>query len=236
MHGGRSPGAPAAHWPPPFTVLRGWRWGLTPTRGRELPAVQEQVWGGSARSWDGGVGGRPCHPPCLGPATPQHCHGVTSQGGGGSLGTATALEAELCWLFVLQVETSGGKSFWFSNFNDNFLIWSLFSVIANTLTSGDSCCLCLLNFNAGRSKEHYDYLKRQGVMHFRLIGKEKLFKLEVHFAISLSMLLSLLSVQKNEMRIARLLIFFHYYLLICIQGSQKKYCWIQSSLFKLRGV
>lgn len=158
-----------------------------------------------------------------GPAVPSPRRGDTAQGGAGSLGTATALEAELCWLFVLQVEISCGKSFCFSNFDDNFLIWSLFSVIANTLTSGDSCCLCLLNFNAGHSKEHYDYLKRQGVMHFRLTGKEKLFKLEVHFAISLSMLLSLLSVQKNEMRIARLLIFFHYYLLICIQGSQKKY-------------
>lgn len=65
-------------------------------------------------------------------------------------------------------------------------------------------------------------------MHFRLTVKEKLFKeAEVHFAIARSMLLFLLSVEKNEMRIAHLLISFHYYLLICIQVSQKKYLWIQ---------
>jgi len=96
------------------------------------------------------------------------------------------------------VKTGCYRSFWFSHFNDNFLIWSLFSLIANTLTSGDSCCLCLLNFNASYGKEHYDYLKRQGVMHFRLTVKEKLLKLEVHFAVSLSVLLSLLSVQKMK--------------------------------------
>lgn len=136
--------------------------------------------------------------PAKGCPAPQRCHRETSQGGGGSLGTGTVLEARRRSLFVLWVKISCCKSFWFSNFNDNFLIWSLFSLIANTLTSGDSCCLCLLNFNAGCSKEHDDYLKRQGVMHFRLTVEEKLFKLEVPFAVSLSMLLSLLSVQKMK--------------------------------------
>lgn len=136
--------------------------------------------------------------PTEGRPAPRHCYRETSEGGRGSLVTATALEAGLRWLFVLQAKIGSYRSFWFSNFNDNFLIWSLFSLIANTVTSGDSCCLCLLNFNAGYSKEHYDYLKRQGVMHFRLTVKEKLFKLEVHFAVSLSVLLSLLSVQKMK--------------------------------------
>lgn len=60
-------------------------------------------------------------------------------------------------------------------------------------------------------------------MHFRLTVKEKLFKLEVHFAISLYAAFLIIST-KNEMRIAHLLISFYYYLLICIQRSQKKYC------------
>lgn len=63
-------------------------------------------------------------------------------------------------------------------------------------------------------------------MHFRLTVKEKLLKLEVHFAISLYAAFLIIST-KNEMRIAHLLISFYYYLLICIQSSQKKYCWIQ---------
>lgn len=60
-------------------------------------------------------------------------------------------------------------------------------------------------------------------MHFRLTVKERLFKLEFHFAISLYAAFLIIST-KNEMGIAHLLIFFHYYLLICIQSSQKKYC------------
>lgn len=164
-----------------------------------------------------------CHLDWGWPAPP-HCCGKVSDGGRGSLSTSLGDRTPLSVCPQADVKVSGLVTLMIT-----FLIWSLFPLIANPLTSGDSCCLCLLNFNAGHSKEHDDYLKRQGVMHFRLTVKEKLFKLEVRFAIWLSVLLSLLSAwkKKKAMRIAHLLIFFHYYLLICIQSSWKKYHWIQ---------
>lgn len=102
-------------------------------------------------------------------------------------------------MFGLRGEPRSGRSFpiyYVLLFKrKTFLIWLLFPLIANMLTSGDTCCLRLLNFNADQSKEHYGYLKRPGVMHFRLTVKEKLFKkAEVHFAVAYSMLLFLLSV------------------------------------------
>lgn len=116
-------------------------------------------------------------------------------------------------------------SLFFVFFMENFLIWLLFPLIANMLTSSDTCCSSLLNFNADQRKRTLWLFEKAGCNAFQINGERKAIqggRGSLYYSTLYAAFL-IICREKNEMRIAPLLISFHYYLLICIQVSQKKY-------------